>query len=60
MLYVFDANEIVVASRHLRVPPSVEPKPIDVKLTLPAGTYVAKALTRIGGSLGFTRIALTR
>ena len=61
MLYVFDSHRTAVASRHLRVTPVAgKDAAFELKLELPTGRYVAKAILRVGDSLGVSRVELDR
>lgn len=62
LLYVFDANGRAVASRRVTIEVAAnatEEKTIVVGLGLPSGTYTAKALLRVGESIGLTKESVT-
>ncbi len=57
LLYIFDANGLAVASRRVTIEVAAgatEEKTIVVALGLPPGTYTAKALLRVGESIGLS------
>ncbi len=61
-LYIFDDKGVAVAEWGKEVPISAQPRGdavIRQKLTMPPGNYVAKALLRVGKSIGFAKIAFT-
>ena len=61
-LYIFDDKGAAVAEWGKDVPISPQPRGdavIRQKLTMPPGNYVAKALLRVGKSIGFAKIAFT-
>ncbi|HEX3068505.1 MAG TPA: VWA domain-containing protein [Thermoanaerobaculia bacterium] len=61
-LYIFDDKGVAVAQWGKDVPILAQPRGdavIRQKLTMPPGNYVAKALLRVGKSIGFAKIAFT-
>jgi hypothetical protein len=61
-LYIFDDKGVAVADWGKDIPISAAPGAYAVvrqKLTMPPGKYVAKALLRVGKSIGFAKIAFT-
>jgi VWFA-related protein len=61
-LYIFDDKGVAVADWGKDVPIPAQPRGdavIRQKLTMPPGNYVAKALLRVGKSIGFAKIAFT-
>ena len=62
LLYIFDDKGVAVAEWGKDIAISPQPRGDAVvrqKLTMPPGNYVAKALLRVGKSIGFAKIAFT-
>ena len=61
-LYIFDDKGVAIAEWGKEIPISAMPRGDAVlkqKLTIPPGKYVAKALLRVGKSIGFAKIGFT-